>query len=123
MGGPLTEDDALERLRAQVEAAHEAAEQVAQRAAASSETRAEVPPRGWAPPGEQARTGGETPEVRALVALLEIVRDLVPADVSQQVMELVRELLLLARAIIDLVVSRLDRPRPEDAEVEDIPLS
>jgi hypothetical protein len=120
----MAEDDALERLRAQVEAAHEAAERVAEQAAASaSEQRAEVPPRGWAPPGAQARPGSETPEVRALVALLEIVRDLVPADVSQQVMELVRELLLLARAIIDLVVSRLERPRPADAEVEDIPLS
>jgi hypothetical protein len=119
----MAEDDALERLRAQVEAAHEAAERVAEQAAASSEQRAEIPPRGWASPGEQARTGTETPEVRALVALLEIVRDLVPADVSQQVMELVRELLLLARALIDLVVSRLERPRPADAEVEDIPLS
>lgn len=119
----MAEDDALERLRAQVEAAHSAAEQVAQAAAATSAQRAEVPPRGWAPTGEQPRPSTETPEVRALVALLEIVRDLVPADVSQQVMELVRELLLLARAIIDLVVSRMERPRPADAEVEDIPLS
>src|SRR4051794_7077692 len=119
----MAEDDAIERLRAQVEAAHEAAERVAQQAAAAGEKGAEVPPRGWASPGAQPQAGQETPEVRAIVALLEIVRDLVPAEVSQQVMELVRELLLLARALIDLVVSRLERPRPADTEVEDIPLS
>jgi hypothetical protein len=116
-------DDALQRLRAQVEAAHEAAERVARTAAASGTPREAVPPAGWAAPTDEApREGTDAPEVRALVALLEIVRELVPADVSDQAMELVRELLLLARAIIDLVVSRLERPRRADAEVEDIPI-
>jgi hypothetical protein len=61
--------------------------------------------------------------VRALVALIELVRELVPADVQQQLVELIRELLMLARALIDLIVSRLERRRPTDAEVEDIPLT
>jgi hypothetical protein len=47
----------------------------------------------------------------------------VPADVSQPLVELIRELLLLARAIIDLIVSRLERRRPAEPEVEDIPLT
>jgi hypothetical protein len=109
-------DDPLERLRAQVEAAHAAAERVAQEAA-------EIPPAGYAAPGEQTRAGQENPEVRALVALIELVRDLVPADMQQQIVELIRELLMLVRAIIDLIVSRLERRRPADAEVEDIPLT
>jgi hypothetical protein len=47
----------------------------------------------------------------------------VPADVQQQLVELIRELLMLARALIDLIVSRLERRRPVGAEVEDIPLT
>jgi hypothetical protein len=43
-------DDALERLRAQVEAAHEAAQRVAEEAAAASK-RTEIPPAGYAAPG------------------------------------------------------------------------
>jgi hypothetical protein len=115
-------EDPLERLRAQVEAAHEAAQRVAEQAAAAP-PEAEIPPGGYAAPGEQARAGQDNPEVRALVALIEIVRDLVPADMQQQIVELIRELLMLARAIIDLIVSRLERRRPADAEVEDIPLT
>jgi hypothetical protein len=115
-------DDALERLRAQVEAAHEAAQRVAEEAAAASK-RTEIPPAGYAAPGAQAGADQENPEVRALVALIELVRELVPADVQQQLVELILELLMLARALIDLIVSRLERRRPTDAEVEDIPLT
>jgi hypothetical protein len=115
-------DDPLDRLRAQVEAAHEAAQRVAEEAAGAS-ARAEIPPAGYAAPGEQAAAGQENPEVRALIGLIELVRDLVPADMQQQLIELIRELLMLARAIIDLIVSRLERRPAADAEVEDIPLT
>jgi hypothetical protein len=114
--------DPLERLRAQVDAAHEAAQRVAEQAAARTED-ADLPPGGYAAHGEQAGAGQDNPEVRALVALIELARDLVPADVQQQVVELIRELLMLARALIDLIVSRLERRRPVGAEVEDIPLT
>ena len=118
----MAEGDPLERLRAQVDAAHEAAQRVAQQAAARTEG-GDLPPGGYAAPGEQARAGQGNPEVRALVALIELVRDLVPADVQQQLVELIRELLMLARALIDLIVSRLERRPPPGAEVEDIPLT
>jgi hypothetical protein len=114
-------DDPLDRLRAQVAAAHEAAQRVAEEAAASE--RAEIPPAGYAAPGQQPAAGQENPELRALVGLIELVRDLVPADMQQQLVELIRELLMLARAIIDLIVSRLERRQAADAEVEDIPLT
>ena len=113
--------DPLERLRAQVDAAHAAAQRVAEQAAARTED-ADLPPGGYAA-REQAGAGQDNPEVRALVALIELARDLVPADVQQQVVELIRELLMLARALIDLIVSRLERRRPVGAEVEDIPLT
>jgi hypothetical protein len=119
----VSTQDPLERLRAQVEAAHEAAQRVAEQAASSSSASAGVPPAGYAPPGEQASAGQENPEIRALVGLLEIVRDLLPADVQEQLLELIRELLKLARAIIDLAVSRLERRQPPEPEVEDIPLT
>jgi hypothetical protein len=118
----MAESDALDHLRAQVDAAHEAAQRVAEQAAARTED-AKLPPRGYAAPGEQARAGQDNPEVRALVALIELVRDLVPADVQQQLVELIRELLMLTRALIDLIVSRLERRRPEGVDVEDIPLT
>jgi hypothetical protein len=120
----MSTQDPLDRLRAQVEAAHEAAQRVAEQAAASSSPEgAGLPPSGYASPGEQARAGQENPEIRALVGLLEIVRDLLPADVQDQLLELIRELLKLARAIIDLAVSRLERRQPPETEVEDIPLT
>ena len=118
----MTSQDPLDRLRAQVEAAHEAAQRVAEEAAASA-VRTDIPPAGYAAPGEQGGAGQENPEVRALVGLIELVRDLVPADMQQQLVELIRELLMLARAIIDLIVSRLERRRPTETEVEDIPLT
>jgi hypothetical protein len=106
-------DDPLDRLRAQVEAAHEAAQRVAE----------EIPPAGYAVPGQEAGAGQDNPEVRALIGLIELVRDLVPADMQHQLVELVRELLLLARTIIDLIVSRLERRTAAEADVEDIPLT
>jgi hypothetical protein len=117
----MSTQDPLDRLRAQVEAAHEAAQRVAEQASASPSS--DLPPSGYASPGEQTQAGQENPEIRALVGLLEIVRDLLPADVQEQLLELIRELLKLARAIIDLAVSRLERRRPPETEVEDIPLT
>jgi hypothetical protein len=118
----VAEGDPLDRLRAQVDAAHQAAQRVAEQAASRTEG-ADLPPGGYAAHGEQAGAGQDNPEVRALVALLELARDLVPADVQQQLVELIRELLMLARALIDLIASRLERRRFEGAEVEDIPLT
>jgi hypothetical protein len=42
---------------------------------------------------------------------------------QQQLVELVRELLVLARALIDVIVSRLERQRAAETEGEDIPLT
>ena len=62
--------------------------------------------------------------MQALVALLESLRDLLPPELREQVTELVRQLLLVLRALIDWLVDRLERgPRGATPEVEDIPIS
>jgi fermentation-respiration switch protein FrsA (DUF1100 family) len=109
-------DDHLDELRARLRETQEAAERIAGR----------VPPQGWATAAERDATAGE---VQALVSVLHALRDLVPEDLWEQVRELLRRLLLLLRAILDLVVDRLaaDRaaraPRAPGPDLQDIPIA
>jgi hypothetical protein len=142
-------DDPLDALSDRVRAAQEAAERLvreatdaAERAAAgdnpghgafgaggSAGSGAEgagpsrrPPPRGYATPGdadEQVRSA----EVQALAALIDLGRTLVPPELRRQLADLVRELLLLVRAVIDWYLERLELRRRPPAEVEDIPIS
>jgi DNA-binding HxlR family transcriptional regulator len=51
------------------------------------------------------------------------VRELLPDELQQQVTELIRQLLLVLRALIDWAVARIERgPRGRETEVEDIPI-
>jgi hypothetical protein len=105
--------DPLEELRERVKATQEAAERI------MSE---KVPPRGWATPPSAA--GETTSEMQALVALLESLRDLLPPELREQVTALVKQLLLVLRALIDWLVDRLEHgPRGAAPEVEDIPIA
>jgi hypothetical protein len=106
---PMPTEDPLDALRERIRATHEAAERLA---------------------GEQRRVGGpdseETArEAQALVALLQTLRDMVPPELWKQVRDLIRQLLLLIRAIIDWWVDRIEPPGPRGAEppVEDIEIS
>jgi hypothetical protein len=76
------------------------------------------PPRGYASPDEQVRSA----EVQALAALIELAQTLVPPELRRQLADLVRELLLLVRAIIDWYLERLELRRRADPQVEDIPI-
>ena len=106
--------DPLDDLRAQLKATQEAAERIAR----------EVPPQGWASPVDRESTAQE---VQALVAVLQSLRDVVPPELWDQVREVVRQLLLLLRALLDLLVERLDAGRPEPPSepppVQDIPIT
>jgi hypothetical protein len=73
-------------------------------------------------PGDEA-TDRSTRELQALVALVEAVRGLIPRELADQLTELVRELLLLVRALIDWYLDRLELRRKTPVEVEDIPIS
>jgi hypothetical protein len=95
--------DPLSELRERVHAAQAAAERLAGEA------------------GEIPRHDSRD-ELDALVALLRALRELVPAELQQQVSDVIRQVLLLLRAVIDYWVDRLDTPRPADVEVQDIPV-
>src|SRR4051794_6268180 len=108
--------DAMDELRARVRATQEAAERIMREK--------QVPPGGWAsaapPPGAERASS----ELQALVGLLQSLLEMLPEDLRRQVSELMRQVLLVLRALIDWLVDRLDRgPRGNSPEVEDIPIS
>jgi hypothetical protein len=76
----------------------------------------------------QAAAGGEQgppppPRPPDLTALLEAARGAVPPELSRQLTDALRELLIALRAIIDYSIARLEPPPPPDEpEVEDIPI-
>ncbi len=106
--------DPLEDLRARLGATQAAAERLAGEAAGAAGRAAGggVPPQGWATP--QDRTARQE-EAQALVVLLQALRDVVPPELQAQVSEVIRQVLLLLRAIIDFWVARLDPEAREAA--------
>ena len=128
----------LSDLREHIDAAHAAADRLVRdasaRAAASDEAfrarMGDVPPRGWDVPDEHKPPPAGPSELQVIVSLLESLRDAIPAELSQQVAQAVRELLLAVRALIDWYLERLERlPTAgggrggDDERVEDIPIS
>ena len=122
----MTDADAARDLRAHVDAAHAAADrlvQEAQRRAEESIRNADIPARGYeAPRDESEQRAFASPELQAIVALLESARGSIPAELSQQLAEAVRELLMAIRALIDWYLDRLERPPTKPVEVQDIPI-
>ena len=107
MTDPAAPTDPLAELRDQLRATTEAAARLAAETAAAREQ--QVPPAGWASPDEQAE---RQHELQALVALVEALRDLVPDELKAQVRDVLRQLLLLVRALVDWWVERIDDPEP-----------
>src|SRR3954466_15632811 len=115
----MSDPDALDELRARLRATQEAAEKIAGR----------VPPQGWATASEDARSQTAA-EIQALVGVLHALRDLVPEDLWEQVREIARQLLLLLRALLDVVVERLGTGGADGGdraaagpELQDIPIT
>ncbi len=134
----MPEGNGIEDLRGHIDAAHAAADRLvreaterAQRAdEAFRERLADVPERGWdVPPDAEAAPG--TSELQTVVSLLGALRDAIPAELSQQLAEAVRELLLAVRALIDWYLARLEQIKSAtpgsssggDERVEEIPIS
>jgi hypothetical protein len=63
--------------------------------------------------------GGELEQV---LQLLGAVRDLVPPELQQRLIEAVRQLLLAVRALLDWYLERLEQRRRTPVEVQDIPV-
>lgn len=111
---PDPEDDPLAALRERIERTQEAVDRLAAETARA-----------------QAGNGGSTPpptedaaaEAQALATLLQTVRELVPEDLWRQLAEVVRQLLLLLRAILDWWIDRLaPGERPGGPTIRDIPV-
>jgi len=124
---PTADGDALDAVRAHLDDAHAAAERLVQEAQRQAEesTASDVPPRGWesSAPGAPPPAAGAVPDLQTLVALLDALRRAVPPELSRQLAEAVRDLLLAVRAVIDWYLERLgEREPPTRPEVEDIPL-
>jgi len=95
--------------------AYETAERLVREAA----ERAGVPPNGWDTPREGT---GPFPDLRPLLALAESARGALPPELSRQLADALRELLVAVRAVLDYSIERLERSPHEEPEVEDIPI-
>jgi hypothetical protein len=115
-------EDPLRRLGERLEQASDAAErliaQAAEEAAARIQSAAKPPPSGW-------QTSEQTEEAvpsADLALILQAVRDLVPPELQQRLVEALRELLLAVRAMIDWYLARIEQRRTEPVQVQDIPV-
>ena len=130
---PTPADDPLSALSERLRSAQETADRLVREATEaaqqagnpsqgeSSERR--PPPRGYATPGSGGSRGSSVADIQALAALLELGRTMLPAELRAQIAELVREILLLVRALIDWYLERIEQRRKTPVEVQDIPIS
>jgi hypothetical protein len=139
--------DGVERLRERIAATREAARRVtedleafgarAMAAAGSPSSGAAAAPDSGADAGDPGapdrppRSGYAAPPsdssghstVAELETLIRTVRELLPEELVRELGALVRELLLLMRALIDWSLERLERRRSAPVEVTDIPIA
>jgi hypothetical protein len=80
------------------------------------------PPAGWQAPGNDHRSPSPGAEFDALINAARSLRELVPPEVAQRLVEAVKEVLMAIRALLDWYIERLDRRTPSAPEVEDIPI-
>lgn len=111
--------DPLDVLRERIRYTQDAVERLADEAARAAGGR--PPRRGYAVPGDS--DWRDATERQALTALLDLARATVPRELSEQLADLLREVLLLIRAAIDWYLERLESRRRPPVEVQDIPIS
>ena len=115
-------EDALRRLEERLDRASAAAERLmAEAAQAATSGQAEPPPAGWQVPEAETERRSDG-DLEALIALARSLRDLIPPELQQRLINAVREVLQALRDLLDWYLERLDRQRAEPAEVQDIPI-
>lgn len=124
-----TNPEALDALRARLQATQEAAQRLAEEASRSGRDQ-RPPPNGWDVPRHAEETGAE---LDAIVGLLTALRDVLPDELRAQLAELVRQLLLFVRAVLDWWIERMEAeaagggagraPGDEPGAVQDIPIA
>jgi hypothetical protein len=106
---PLTDEYAeAERLMREAEARARAA------------TGESVPPRGWSVPGDERMP--PPIDLGQIAALIESLRGVVPSELSRQLADALRDLLIALRAVLDWYIARLEPPEPRADDVQDIPV-
>ena len=123
----MAEQESYQRMRASLDDAYEQAGRLVSEAEAQARERARnVPPSGWASPGsgpaDERRRAPGVSELQALAGLLDLARQAAPPELTRQLLEALRALLLAIRALIDFYLERLERGREPPPEVEDIPI-
>jgi hypothetical protein len=113
-------EETLRRLEERLDRASAAAERLMAEAA-SAAGNPEPPPSGWQAPGAEASPSGDS-DLEALITLARSVRDLIPPELQQRLINALREVLQALRDLLDWYLERLDRQRAEPAEVQDIPI-
>jgi hypothetical protein len=108
-------DDPVEDLRLRVDAAQAAVERLA---AAARE--AGVGAGAHDVPRAGAQAAGE---VHGLATVVAAARAVIPEELWAHLVELVRGLLLVVRALVDGWLARLDGPPPAPPEVHDVPIA
>src|SRR5688500_20366162 len=112
-----TPPEALDALRERLRATQEAAQRLAEEAT----SRSNIPPAGWDVPG---RADDANAELEALVRIVATLRDVIPPELRAQLAELIRQLLVFVRAVLDWWIERVESgPRGDEPQVEDIPIS
>jgi hypothetical protein len=122
-----TNPEALRELRERLQATQAAAEKLAEEASRGGRDR-RPPPNGWDVP---RRAGEANDELDAMVRMLASLRDVLPDELRAQLAELVRQLLVFIRAVLDWWIERMeaaDGPGAADGDardggVEDIPIA
>ena len=112
----------LQALRERLEATQRAAQKLAEDAQRARFSDANPPPNGWDVPRSAEQAGDE---LDAFVTLLTTMRDVLPPELRAQLAELVRQLLVFVRAMLDWWIGRLehgDAPPASPRGVEDIPI-
>lgn len=119
-------DDPLAQLRDRIRETQEAAARLAEETESARAQDGQAGETSWTSPEDHQR---RATEVHALVALLESLRELIPTELREQFRDLLRQVLLLARALIDWWVERMaaapdltDGPG-EGPVIQDIPIA
>jgi hypothetical protein len=115
-------DEALRRLEERLDRASAAAERLmAEAAQAAASGHSEPPPAGWQAPESETEQRSDG-DLDALIALARSLRDLIPPELQQRLINALREVLQALRDLVDWYLERLDRQRAEPAQVQDIPI-
>lgn len=121
---PRAAEETLRRLEERLDRASAAAERLMAEAAGragGSDRGREPPPAGWQAPEAESSPVGDS-DLEALIALARSVRDLIPPDLQQRLINALREVLQALRDLLDWYIERMDRERAQPKEVQDIPI-